>query len=132
MNRYSENSQKELDSCDIRLQRIFTEALQVMDHSVLEGYRGEAEQNRLHEDGKSKVRYPYSRHNVSPSKAIDVIPYPSGWHDEEIMCVLAGVVFAIARKHGVKIRWGRDWDMDGELKDNFFNDYAHFEIMEDK
>ncbi len=129
MNRYSKKSQKELDTCDKRLQRIFTEVLQIVDHSVLEGYRGELKQNLMFSEGQSYLRFPYSKHNVKPSKAIDVIPYPTGFEDKETLCYLAGVVVGIAKKHGVEIRWGRNWDMDSDLKDNFFNDYAHYEIL---
>jgi hypothetical protein len=31
---------------------------------------------------------------------------------------------------GIKIRWGGDWDMDTETKDNNFDDLVHFEIKE--
>jgi len=132
VNRYSEASQSEIDSCDKRLQRIFTEALQIMDHSALKGYRGQEEQNTLFDEGKSKLRFPNSQHNTTPSKAIDVMPYPIDWEDADRCFVFAGIVFAIAHSHGVKLRWGRDWDMDGDFKDNFFNDFAHWEIVEDK
>ena len=31
---------------------------------------------------------------------------------------------------GLKIRWGGDWDMDTQVKDNNFDDLPHFEIKE--
>jgi len=29
---------------------------------------------------------------------------------------------------GLKIRWGGDWDMDTQTKDNKFDDLVHFEL----
>jgi len=29
---------------------------------------------------------------------------------------------------GMKIRWGGDWDMDTQTKDNKFDDLVHFEL----
>ncbi len=45
------------------------------------------------------------------------------------MTYFAGLVRGIAVSWGVKIRWGGDWDMDGDLKDNSFDDLVHFEIV---
>ena len=131
MRKYSKTSQSKLDSTDIRLQKIFTELLQVYDHSVLSGYRGEEGQNILFAEKKSQLRFPNSLHNTNPSKAIDVAPYPIDWNDTSRFFYLAGIVMGIAYTHGVTLRWGRNWDMDGDFKDNFFNDYGHFEIVED-
>jgi hypothetical protein len=29
----------------------------------------------------------------------------------------------------LKLRWGGDWDMDTEVKDNKFDDLVHFELV---
>lgn len=132
MNTYSSTSQTRLDTCDLRLQRIFTEALQIMDHSILCGYRDEKEQLALYLEKKTKVRM--GQHNRKPSLAVDAVPYPISpdWNkDLEKICVFAGIVLAIAYKRGVKMRWGRDWDGDMDLNEETFLDYTHFEIMED-
>jgi hypothetical protein len=31
---------------------------------------------------------------------------------------------------GIELRWGGDWSMDFEVKDNRFDDLVHFEIVE--
>jgi hypothetical protein len=36
----------------------------------------------------------------------------------------------IAHEMGVKIRWGGDWDSDGEIKDNSFDDLVHVELID--
>ena len=39
-----------------------------------------------------------------------------------------GIAVGIAKRKGIKLRWGGDWDRDGELSDNRFNDLGHLEI----
>lgn len=129
MRAYAQKSQANLDSADPRLILIFTEALQIIDNSILCGFRDEKEQLALFLEKKSKVRL--GKHNVKPSLAVDALPYPINYEDTERMCLFAGIVLAIAHKHGVKIRWGRDWDGDTNLVEETFLDYAHFEIVED-
>jgi peptidoglycan L-alanyl-D-glutamate endopeptidase CwlK len=34
----------------------------------------------------------------------------------------------VASQMGLKIRWGGDWDMDTQTKDNKFDDLVHFEL----
>ena len=130
MNVYSSNSQANLDSADVRLQRIFIEALQVMDHSIICGYRTEQDQLALYLEKKSKVRL--GEHNCKPSRAIDAIPYPINpdWEkDKDKIILFAGIVLGIAYKNKVKVRWGGDWDGDKDLKDQLFYDLVHFELV---
>jgi hypothetical protein len=71
-----------------------------------------------------------SMHNFIPSRAVDVVPYPLDWKDENRMCYFAGMVMERARSLEIKIRWGGDFDMDTELKDQRFVDLPHFEVLE--
>lgn len=48
----------------------------------MEGHRDEDRQNKLFEEGKTKVKWPDSKHNTSPSKASDSAPYPLDWRCE--------------------------------------------------
>ena len=130
-NKYSQNSQDNLDSCHWKLRPIFIEALQVMDNAILEGHRGQERQDELFANGKSRVGFPYSKHNTIPSEAVDAIPSPVDWEDERRMIYFAGIVKGIAHRRGVKIRWGGDWDQDTQVKDNKFNDLVHFELIGD-
>ena len=43
---------------------------------------------------------------------------------------MGGMIRGIGKQLGVKIRWGGDWDSDGEIKDNNFDDLVHVEIRE--
>ena len=128
MPRFGNNSKKRLASCDQQLQRVFNEVIKYIDCSVLEGQRGKERQNKLYEEGKTKVKYPDGRHNASPSNAVDVTPYPVDWEDRERQTLFAGFVLGIARGLGIKLRWGGDWDMDFQVMDNRFDDFPHFEI----
>ena len=128
MPKFGKKSKERLATCDPKLQEIFNEVIKSVDCSVLEGSRGEERQNKLYDEGKTKVRYPNGRHNAYPSLAVDVTPYPVDWGDRERQTLFAGFVLGIARGLGIKIRWGGDWDMDFEVQDNKFDDFPHFEL----
>ncbi|MHA2253741.1 MAG: M15 family peptidase [Candidatus Kariarchaeaceae archaeon] len=126
---YSQRSADNLATCHRDLQEVFLTVIQYFDHSVTCGYRGEEEQNRLYDEGKSKLRYPLSNHNKLPSHAIDAYPWPIDFLDLERAAYFAGVVMGIARAKGIKLRCGIDWDQDTQTKDETFRDYGHFEII---
>jgi len=130
MPRYSKRSKERLASCDERLQEVFNEVIKHVDCSVLEGHRSKERQNKLYDEGRTKVKYPNGRHNTNPSKAADVTPYPVDWEDRERQTLFAGFVIGIARGMGYRIRWGGDWDMDFQVMDNRFDDFPHFEIRD--
>ena len=90
------------------------------DFSILQGYRGEEEQNAAYEAGNSKLKYPDSKHNSLPSRAVDCAPYPIDWDDTERFKEMACVILEEASVAGVKLRWGGNWKT--------FKDYPHFEL----
>ena len=125
---FGKSSKKRLATCHEDLQKVFNEVIKYVDCSVLEGHRSEERQNKLFEEGKTKVKYPKGRHNSSPSLAVDVTPYPVDWDDRERQTLFAGFVIGIARSMDIRLRWGGDWDMDFEVMDNRFDDFPHFEL----
>ena len=130
MAKFGKRSKERLATCDERLQKVFNEVIKYVDCRVLEGHRSEERQNRLFEEGKTKVKYPKGRHNSSPSRAVDVTPYPVDWDDRERQTLFAGFVLGSARSMDIKLRWGGDWDMDFQVMDNRFDDFPHFEVKE--
>jgi len=126
---FSEESLYQLNSCDMQLQRLFYEVVKDFDCKVICGYRDEVEQNAFFKDGKTKVKYPDSKHNWVPSRAVDVVPYPVDWNNLNRFYVFGGYVKGIANKLGIKIRWGGDWDNDNDITDQNFNDLPHFELI---
>lgn len=127
---FSARSLGRLDSCDSRLQNVLRAVIRHVDCTILEGERSLERQSFLFEAGKSKLRAGQSMHNRSPSLAFDALPYPIDWSDRERMTLFAGYVLGIARAMGVELRWGGDWDRDWKVRDNVFDDLAHFELVD--
>ena len=125
---YSQKSLKQLYSCHPQLQLLFFEVIKHYDCTILEGHRSEERQNELYRTGYSKTEYPGSKHNTTPSMAVDVAPYPIDWNDEKRFYHFAGFVIATAKQLNLDIRWGGDWDSDNDLDDQTFMDLVHFEL----
>ena len=128
MPRFGTKSRGRLSSCHPDLQKVFNQVIKEIDCSILCGQRGEKEQNKAFDEGRSKVRFPDGRHNANPSNAVDVAPYPIDWEDRERFHLFAGYVLGIADSMGIRLRWGGDWNRDWTVKDNKFDDLPHFEI----
>ena len=139
MPKYSQTSRTRLNTCHPDLQRLFNEVIKYYDCTIACGHRGEAEQNKAFDEGKSKKRYPDSKHNQYPSEAVDAYVYPvifpsksSKNYIKEVAryYYFAGFVKAIAIKMDIPVRWGGDWDGDYDIFDQTFDDLAHFELKE--
>lgn len=127
---FGRTSKQRLLECDHRLQRLFNEIIKHYDCTVLCGHRDRKEQDRLFSQGLSKLEFPHSKHNVFPSLAVDVAPYPINWNDREEFYHFGGFVMGVAASMGIKLRWGGDWDMDTDFHDQTFMDLPHFELVE--
>ena len=130
MPKFGKKSKLRLLSCDYRLQDVFNEVIKEVDCSILEGHRDERRQDKLYEEGKTKVRYPMGRHNSKPSRAVDVVPYPVDWKDRERFHLFAGYVLGVASGMDISLRWGGDWNQNFEVDDNKFDDFPHFELVD--
>ena len=136
---FSQRSKGNLDTCHPDLQIIAEVAIQIIDFAVIQGHRGEEEQNAAYWAGKSKLKFPASKHNTDPSLAFDVIPYINGkfagWNNREAFVQLAGVLKGVAlglyytKRIEHVLRWGGDWDRDNDLKDQDFIDLPHLELI---
>ena len=101
MREFGKTSKKRLATCHEDLQRLFNEVIKRVDCTVLCGHRGELEQNQAFKDGKSKVKYPDSKHNTFPSLAVDVGPWPLYWYDLKSFDNLAKIVYEVAKEMGI-------------------------------
>lgn len=128
MPKYSVSSLRKLSTCHEDIKKIFKEVVKHYDCTILCGHRNKEDQEKAYKDGNSKVRFPHGRHNKQPSNAVDVAPYPIDWDDRDRFHLFAGFVLGISSQLGIKVRWGGDWDMDKDLKDNEFDDLVHFEL----
>lgn len=137
MAKFGERSLKNLETCHPDLQRVLNRAIKIIDFSVIEGHRSLERQKKLYDEGKSQIDgiYRKGKHNYEPSLAADILPYPTEvngvnvWSDSMRFYVLWGVVKACAHEEGVTLRYGGDWDGDGNNKDSNFNDLPHIELI---
>ena len=119
---FSKRSADKLVTCDERLQVLFNEVIKHFDCTVLDGHRNKERQDAAYNSGRSKAKYPQSKHNTYPSMAADVVFYPIDWDSLHRFYEFAGFVKATAIQLGIKIKWGGDFK-------GFF-DGPHFELVE--
>ena len=129
MPEFSNSSKVKLETCHPDIQKVMNEVIKYFDCTILEGHRGSEAQNKAYNEGKSLVIFPNGKHNKIPSEAVDVMPCPIRWKDINRLCYFAGFVVAIGLTMGIKLRWGKDWDMDTDLNDQAFKDGPHFELI---
>ena len=154
MYKFSKTSLDRLSSCHPDLQLICNEGIEFIDFSVVQGHRNKEQQDRLY-PRFTKVKYPNSKHNSKPSRAVDVCPFiqPFGvitghpQNIENIMIVskrskrevedfivkayarLMGQLERIAYDNDIKVRLGMDWSMNYNMLDQTFHDLGHIELL---
>lgn len=106
MPRFSKTSLERLATVDRKLYDICSEVIKVYDFTVICGHRDKEEQDKAFAEGRSKTPWPTSKHNSTPSMAVDLAPYPIDWNDLERFKELDNHMQAAADKLGIKIRWG--------------------------
>ena len=131
MPKFSKKSKEKLETCDDNLIELFNEVINTYDCTIIIGHRTKEEQDEAFRTGKSKLKFPHSKHNEEPSMAVDVAPCPIDWKNTKRFYHFAGYVQGIAEKLGIPIRWGGDWDSDRDLDDQNFMDLVHFELKDE-
>ena len=98
------------------------------------GFRTPEEQNQLFKDGYSQCDgyEKLSKHQFGDAVDLQVFVGGAAVQNEKMQCIVAGVMSSCASELDVKIRWGGDWDQDGDVRDNVFNDLYHFELISRK
>ena len=110
---------------DSRLIEVVNELIKIMDVTIIEGLRTKERQEGLVKSGASKTKF--SKH--IEGKALDLAPYPIDWTNRDGFYYMGGMIRGIAQQLGHNIRYGGDWDSDGDTKDNNFDDLVHIEIL---
>ena len=126
MPKFGKRSKERLRGIDARLVSVLNELVKIMDVTIIEGLRSEQRQEKLLKEGSTKTKF--SKHITG--KAVDLAPYPIDWKDRDRFHYMGGMIRGIAKQLNVNVRWGGDWDSDGETKDNRFDDLVHVEIKE--
>ena len=156
MPKFSEESERLLSMAHNDLQKVAFRAIDFIDFKVISSYRPPEEQNSLFKQGRRLVDGVYvvsdindvitykdgyfrpSKHNTRPSSAIDLAPYPIDWNNKSRFYYMAGMILMLSldlfKKGEIKkgIRWGGDFNQNGNLTDDGFIDLPHFEIVEPK
>lgn len=151
---FGSRSQGNIDTMVDDLQLVFNESLKnsTVDFGISQGARSKEQQQQYFDEGKSKIdpsKYTdeklvaIAKHvttdGTPKSRAGDVFAYvkgkPSLAFDQRYLCFIGGVIIATSRmlyregKISHLIRWGANWDKDGEIiTDQSFQDLPHFEI----
>lgn len=126
MPKFGEKSKAALATAHPLLQRLMNAAIADVDFSVLCGHRTEEEQNAAYAGGKSKLKWPRSKHNRVPSLAVDIVPYPVDWTNIQAFRALAVTIrghweeIPPRERAGWWLEWGGDWTS--------FKDYPHWEL----
>lgn len=122
MPKFSKQSLERLATCHLDIQLVMNDVIKVFDCSIIYGHRGEEEQNRLFEAGRSQLKWPKSPHNKTPSMAVDVIPYPlKDWKDLTGFRLLQEKVILISEFHGIQLFHGAWFPK--------LQDWPHWEII---
>jgi len=124
MYRFGKRSRERLKGVKPELVNVLNELIKIMDVTIIEGLRSQERQDELVAKAASKTKY--SKH--IQGRAVDLAPYPIDWKDRERFHYMGGMLRGIAQNMGVDVRWGGDWDSDGEIKDNHFDDLVHIEL----
>lgn len=122
------------------LQKFVDELIKEIDFKILDATRGRAAQTKAYNTGKSKAKFGQSAHNYVPAVAVDLFPAPYIWPDDKTATAAqrkaAAAAFkelgekglAVAKRLGIPIRWGGDWNMDGDKTTSDSWDQPHFEL----
>jgi len=110
--------------------------LSSQDFTVLEGLRTPQRQAELYAQGRTKpgqvVTWTLkSRHFVQDDgwgHAVDLAPWPIDWSNTKKFDDIAEAMFKASKELGTPIRWGADWDEDGQPRERGETDSPHFEL----
>lgn len=140
-----------LDEVDPILQKVIGRVGALLNITLTCGIREREAQEIAFSTGKSKVKWPQSKHNLNPARnavfslAIDLYPsdidmkvlnYQVKTPEDRIRLLkeyqkfyyLAGFIKATAENMGVKVKWGGDFNSDNDFTNDSFIDMPHFEL----
>jgi hypothetical protein len=129
MPQFGTKSKAQLATIDPQLQDVLNDAIEHFDFTIVHGHRDQVQQDKAFAAGFSRNPWPTSKHNTTPSTAVDIVPYPELYKADYIYFYeMASYVLSAASSRGIKLRWGGHW-INYTGKGRFDRDWAHFEII---
>lgn len=139
---FSKRSRASLDGVHPKMVLVAERALALseVDFVVVEGVRSHERQRELYAQGRTrpgpKVTWTLkSNHFINTrtgfGHAIDVYPAPINFNDPDMKAKQKKIGLAFlkaANELDIPIRWGADWDMDGNFGERGEGDSPHFEL----
>ena len=122
-----------LQGVDETLVNVVKRAIEIseVDFTVMEGVRTLERQRELYAQGRTApgkiVTWTMKSRHIE-GKAVDLVPYPLDWNDIEKFNKIKDAMFQAAKELDVNLRWGADWDGDGNYRGKGEYDSPHFEI----
>lgn len=154
MPQFGSQSTARLQGVHPRFIAVLRRAIEIspLDWMILEGVRSNARQHQLYGQGRSQAELKAKGVNPILSKpempkvtwtltsnhfvqkdgfgrAVDVVPYPVDWNTSSKFDAIAASIFKAADELGEEVRWGADWDQDGNPRERGETDSPHFEIV---
>lgn len=131
-----ERSEKRLEGVNPTLVSIIRRAAKRLPFAlfVVEGLRSRERQAELYAQGRTKPgkKVTWTLHSKHlEGKAVDLAPLINGaidWADLSKFDAIAKAMQDAAKEVGVTVRWGGDWDMDGQPRERGESDSPHFEL----
>jgi hypothetical protein len=115
-------------------------AAEKADFLILDSMRGEAEQELAFKRKFTKVHFGNSAHNWKPALALDIAPEPLDWGDsgdkvkdaaaiQKFVVLQRDIILPAAKHLKIKIRQGFDFNRNGILTDDPWDDLPHCELF---
>jgi len=120
---FGTTSRKRLAMCHPTLIKLAEVAIRDFDFSVVCGHRNKHDQTAAFESGHSKAEWGQSPHNLLPSRAMDLVPWPSQYSNKLLQSRLGHYMLGVAAALEIRIKWGGDFKT--------FYDAPHFELLEE-
>lgn len=136
MFRFSKRSMDQLNTVKPQLKELAIRVLAVspIDFTIVQGKRTLAESQRNVANGTSFLKDPSKSKHIT-GDAIDFVPYVNGaidWNNLENFWTIAKLFESEAKKMGISIRLGADWNGSGDYKDEIKRgtyDGGHVELV---